>query len=173
MPSVITFGVACVPDDASAVGVVLSSFMFYPFWLVVFNWLVSMIDARRYFFIASWIILTTGYYYMHSLARAIALERPANFDAALCNATRYAFPDPVFVTTMAYTLVVGVGLYRDHHRFGWLNGTVAYSVPLLYTAATVYTGYLSAGQAAANFVVSVVTASIFMLVYQLTGDDKA
>ena len=169
MPSTttISFGFACVPDDAGFFGMLLGYFMFYPYWLVVFNWLVGMIDSRRYFFAASWIFLTIGFYYFESFSQALLVERPARYDYELCRTHRYAVPDSKFISSVAYTIVVAFGLYRDHHRFGWLRGVVAYATPVLYVAATVYTGYLSLGQMATNLVVSLVTAAAFMLVYQL------
>ena len=166
MPSVISFGKACVPDDASFFGFFISGMMFYPYWLIVFNWIVGMIDERRYFFFASWIILTAGFHYLNSLSAIVGIERPESYDPFLCGATQFAFPDPLFVTSISYTLVTAIGLFRDGHRFGLINGTIAYSTPALYAIATVYTGYLSASQAAANLVVAVVTAAFFIFVYQ-------
>lgn len=165
MPSTISFGFACVPDDAGIVGCAVAYFMFYPCWLIVFNWLVSMIDDRKYFFFASWLVLSFAYVYADAFSQALEVERPAPFDWELCRTTRYATPDAQFVSSIAYTLVVAVGLWRDKHRFGVLQAAVAYSTPLIYIIATVYTGYLSIGQMLLNLGISVASAAFFVWVY--------
>jgi len=167
MPATISFGFACLPDDAGIFGCALAYFMFYPYWLAVFNWLVGLVDNRRYFFLASWILLTAGFYYMESFAEALQYERPEHYDSDLCRTKRYAIPDAKFVSSIAYTIVAAFGLVRDHRRFGALNAIVAYSTPVLYVAATIYTGYLSAAQVAINLVISLVTAAMFVAVFQL------
>ena len=162
----ISFGFACVPDDAGYIGLFVSYFMFYPYWLIVFTWLVSMIDSRRYFFFASWAILTFLFYYLEAFSQVFMIERPEGYDWEFCRMKQYAFPDSKFVSSISYTLSVGLGLFRDHHRFGWLQGFIAYATPILYTIASVYTGYLSVGQMLANLVVSILTAAGFIVLYQ-------
>lgn len=169
MPATISFGFACLPDDAGFFGCLLAQFMFYPAWLFVLNWVVGLADQRRYFFWASWLILTFGLVYLESFAEVLGVERPAVYDADLCRTKVHAVPDSVFVTTVAYSAVVFYGLWQDNKTFGFPNGLLVYASPFLYVAATIYTEYLSVGQVFVNLVISAAVAVVFIFLYQLTS----
>ncbi len=167
----LSFGFACVPDDASSVVVALAYYMFFPAWIAVFATLQALIDQRRYFGIAGLALHTISFVYFQALAHTLAVDRPAEYDWTTCRATRYAFPDPTFVSSLAYAIVVGIGLLRDRVHGGWLTTLTLYSAPVLYVAACVATHYLSPLQAAANLSVVALTSMVFLFTYQLFDPD--
>lgn len=169
--STISFGFACLPDDAGLVGGFVATYMFLPQWLFIFSSVVGLADPRKYFVWASWLILVGGLHYLDSLAVSVGQERPLAYDADLCRVSRFAVPDAQFVTTIAYALTVFYGLWRDGKSFGVIDGTLVYTAPLLYSAATVYTGYLSFAQLAINLVLATLLGVLFILLYHLLTLD--
>lgn len=163
----ISFGFACVPDDAGAVEVLLAYYMFFPAWVAVFATLQALIDSRWYFGIASLMLHSLAFYYFHSLANVLEIERPPSYDFTVCRATRFAFPDPTFVSSVAYAVVIGIGLVRDRVTAGPLTTLTLYSAPFLYAVACVVTHYFSLLQVLANLSVVALTSTVFLFTYQL------
>lgn len=163
----LSFGFACVPDEASVVELTLAYYMFFPAWIAVFATLQALIDSREYFGIASLMLHTLAFYYFQALANVLAIDRPASYDWTECRATRFAFPDPMFVSSLAYAIVVGVGLVRDRINGGLLTMLTLYTAPVFYVAACIVTNYLAPLQALANLSVVALTSAVFLFTYQL------
>ena len=153
----ICFSTQCQPVDANWFVHFISSFGYFPVWLLMFNFLLGFVNLDLYYLIASKIAFTVIYYYVLLLATLMKYERPAGGNQfEKCGWQRYSFPDASFVTSMVYSLAVIFGFWVDRriHRYltRWHTFLMAVVVSL-YMASTIVTGYFSFEQLAANFFV--------------------
>lgn len=168
----IYYGVSCQPTDLDELGKLVAHFGFFPTWTLLFNSFLSLIDDDLYFFIASNSLLLLVYGYMHIVAQRLGVERPSAYDYELCSTTQYAFPDPTFVSTMAYTIVITIGLYfdaRTRRQMSWLRILTLLGAVVLYCASTLLTGYFYLWQFVANSLLAALVAALFVFVYQFAA----
>lgn len=168
----IYYGVSCQPTDLDFAGELVAHFSFYPVWVLLFNSILSLVDSDFYFFLASNFLLTAVCGYAKIVSNRLGIARPAAYDHELCCTTEFAFPDPTFVATMAYTVVVIAGLYADHrtrNKLSVFRVVTLSGVVLLYCASTLLTNYFSVWQFAANLVLAVLISLLFIFVYRFTA----
>lgn len=132
--------------------------MYYPAYVFVFNAVISFIDDRLYFTFASWLLLIGLWNYCHVLADAFESREHLSCHSK----THRALPDADFVASYSYTCVVALGFHRDRVRFSsWITWALAWSAPLLYAGATLYTEYFTLLELCANTGVAVLAAGLF------------
>lgn len=168
----ICFSTQCQPVDANWFVHFISSFGYFPVWLLMFNFLLGFVNLDLYYLIASKIAFTAIYYYVLVLATLMKYERPAGGNQfQKCGWQQYSFPDASFVTSMVYSLAVIFGFWVDRriHRYltRWHTFLMAVVISL-YMASTIVTGYFSFEQLAANFFVALIFTFIFIELYQFS-----
>lgn len=128
----------CVTPGDSYLSLALAKYMYFPVYVFVFNSVMPLIDNRRYFSLASWILLIFLWQYCRILGEALQTRQHI-----ACHAKHArSFPDPDFVTSMAFTAAVAFGFHRDNIRFnGIILQILAYTSPFLYTIACIRTHY--------------------------------
>jgi hypothetical protein len=154
----------CEPVGASLLQVALvRGAGFFPYQVLLFSSYVSFFDATAFVTFASYAFLALPFVLMQVAADAFAVERGAHYPAARCGATRFAFPDAQFVTSVAYVLALAVSVAR-HRVYSMHVSPLRTAVMALYLcayfAATVVSGYFTLGLLAANLALALVLAAL-------------
>lgn len=158
-------GIACrIPGEGTLTDIV-TYFGLFPAWVLAFNASMGLIDNDIYFLFASKCVLYSVYVYCNILSGAIRSTRPHVYDHELCGATEYAFPDPLFVSTISYTFVVAVGLYMEK-KVGVARLVLLFASVVLYCWALLLTRHFYAWQLFCNLLFSAVTSISFLLSYR-------
>lgn len=161
--------VVCTPADASTVEAwIVSLFGFWPVFIFGFANVVILFDQSVFMVVTSLLIVFASYYYFEVLAEGLQVERHPSFDWQLCETTRYALPDPVFVSVMLFTVVVILGVYFDkalHLRVGIVRALIIMVQIAGYLVSTLISGYFTPLLLAANSAIVLVLGAVYWLVF--------
>ena len=162
---VLQFSTTCSPPGANFIGLALTHMMFLPRALFFLNLFINIADGRWFFFFASWALLFWWYHYLAAVSDVSKIPRPDDYDWELCRVTQYALPDALYVSSMSYMVTILWGFFVDKKRFGITTALILHGAPILYSVATVYTGYFSVGILLVNLILSLVTGVLFVMIY--------
>lgn len=164
------FGTSCYATggDFEDTRKVLAYFQFLPVWIVVFH-TTLVIYVHDFFFLTSNAMTQfVVYYYLLGLSLAIRSERPASYDYALCKATQYAFPDPLFVATLCYCFTIGYGLFSRAATAALVANiyrVLFFAFPTLYVVGLVVNDYFFWWQVLANIALAGVISLLYVFLY--------
>lgn len=168
MLKTIRFGVACVPEGSTWMVEFLAAFGNFPSWLVISNFALGMVNRDIYFLIASNLHLFVLGYYLALLSAATRVRHPIGFDHELCEATVYAFPDPIFVTTLSYFLTAIFGFIEDarlRQYMSRLTTTVIIILLFGYLSSTLISGYFDVFLLVCNTILALVVTTLYIVCY--------
>jgi hypothetical protein len=165
-----SFGTSCYikGDEFEDTRRVLAYFQFLPAWIVVFHATLGVYLSDFFFIVSNTLTQLIIYYYTLGMAEAIRSERPAPYDYALCNSTRYAVPDPLFIATMSYCFVVGYGLFSRRsigRRIGVLYRVLFGAFPILYIVGEMVNAYFFWWQLLINLGVAFLLSYLYVFIY--------
>lgn len=170
----IHFGTCCVPDDASWMINLIAWFGNFPSWLVVANFALGMVNRDIYFLVASNVQLFLLAIYLDLLATVFKVPRPRGFDHELCKATKYAFPDPLYVSIMTFFLsaLFGFWISKRLHKF---ISTFTFIIIVIflcgYPASTLVSRYFDIFLLIANSAIALVATTLYILFYTVIVRD--
>jgi len=170
----IHFGTCCVPVDASAAARFIARFGNAPSWLFIANIAVSVFNKDIYFFISSHFNLFFLAAALDVLSQAFAVPHPEGFDHERCGATRYAFPDAIYVTTIIYVMCVAVGFFFDMRLRAYVNPLYFSAFVFLvffYCASTLVSRYFDAFLFVCNSVLALALGALFIFTYAVFARD--
>jgi hypothetical protein len=139
-----------------------------PSWLLIANFAVAFISRDIYFLICSNFNFFFLKAYFFVLAFAIGVRRPPGFNHVLCEANEFAFPDPVFVTTLSFSLSAVAAFVFDFKLHKYMTKRANTTVILLilgYMASTLLTHYFDAFLLIMNTILAVCFATLFTVIY--------
>jgi hypothetical protein len=162
------FGMCCCPRDADWFVEFVARFGNAPSWLIVANLSLSFFNRDLYFTVASNTILFVCVFFLDMLSRIFRVPHPEGFDYDFCDAFEFAFPDPIYVTTIAYVIIVTCGFWINKRLYAFVSRfmiTGAVIVVFGYVASTLISRYFDVGLLIANSVIAIVIASLFISSY--------
>jgi len=146
----------------------------FPSWLVVANFALGLVNRDIYFLVASNVQLFFLAIYLDLMATVFEVPRPSGFDHELCKATKYAFPDPLYVSIMTFFLsaLFGFWISRRLQRF-FTKMTIVLIVVFLcaYPASTLVSRYFDVFLLLANSAIVVIVTSLYILFYMVIVRD--
>lgn len=162
--------VVCVPSTATAAEkFVVTVFGTWPLFVTGFGNVVILFDQSVFMILTSLLVLFLGYSYLKLVADAVAFPRDPNFDFVFCRTTEFAFPDPLFVSVMIFTLVVILGIYFDkalHLRVGTIRATIIILQIAGYLVTTLISGYFTPLLLAINSLLVLVLSLLYWALYK-------
>lgn len=170
----IHFGTCCVPEDASWMVNILAFFGNYPSWLIVANFALGTVNRDIYFLVASNVQLFLLAIYLDLIANLLRVRRPPWFDHELCESTKYAFPDPLFIPILSFSLTALFAFLQNAKLRQFLNPLTTVIVVVLlfgYLASTLVSGYFNALLLIANTVLAFVVTTLCILFYGVIVRD--
>lgn len=175
MPKIVSMNawVVCYDEQCGWPCFLLSPFLFFPYWVVIISHAMVFIDNDQFFVFSSYIFLTLSYSISFFVSSLLGWERMGEYanDDNSCTSTKCAFPDPIFFSTVSYTLVFIVGVLSDIRKRKRFLQKRRYSTMLifislaLYLTATVTNNYFSWSQFLSNILLVVVSTSVYVLIY--------
>lgn len=165
------FSVACAIEGGSYenVRVFFAYFQHLPALIFAFNFALGL-RLRDLYYIFSSTVQLVLFYYLSGLSEAVRSERPPTFDYVQCQKTRYALPDPLFVTTITYLITVTYGLmYRRviARDIGILYKISFFVVPLCYIIGLMLNDYFTWWQLFVNSFLAISTSFFYVYLYWL------
>lgn len=165
-----SFGKSCYTtgDEFESMRRVLAYFQFLPAWIVVFHMTLGIYLHDFFFVLANTLTQVIIYYYMFGMSDAVRSERPAEYDWELCGVPHYAVPDPLFVATISYCLVVGYGLFSPHsigRRISLLYRVMFGAFPTLYVISQMINAYFFWWQLLINLFIAFLTSYLYVFIY--------
>jgi hypothetical protein len=170
----VIFALSCCPSDADWFVDIVCQFGNAPSWLIVANTALLLFNRDLYFTVASNVMLFGMVYALEILTRIPKVPHPAPFDYMYCDAYEYAFPDPIYVTTIAYTVVVMFGFITNKRLYNYMTPLVIIGGVVIlfgYLAALLLSQYFDVGLLAANTVIALVIGSLFVAAYSVISRD--
>lgn len=170
----IHFGTCCVPVDASLFVHFIALFGNAPSWLFVANLALGVFNRDIYFLIASnfnFLVLANA---LRLLSTAFAVPHPEGFDYKLCDATHYAFPDAIYVTTISYVLCSSAAFVVDTRLSHYANAlpiSVFVFIVFFYCASTLFSHYFDAFLFVCNTLLAFSISALFTFAYAVFAQD--
>jgi hypothetical protein len=168
MLKTIHFGTCCVPEGVSWMTEFLAAFGNFPSWLIVANFALGAVNRDLYFLLASNIHLFVMAYFLALLSSIGRVRHPSGFEYKHCHATAYAFPDPVFVTSLSFFLTAVFPFFFDARLKKYMTQFTATIVIVLifgYCASTLISGYFDVFLLAVNIILALVITTLYVLAY--------
>ena len=170
MNKVIHIGTCCTPVDADWPTGIIAWFGHVPTLLLIANFVVGFANNEIFFTITSNVFLLLMVNILDMASFVLKVPRPHGFDFEQCHAPPFAFPDPVFVVTMAYVIssLLAVALDRNLRRgAGRLAPTIVIVALFGYTMSTIVTHYFDLFLLVCNTVIAACLAAVHVSTYMM------